>query len=698
MMGRSQFRAHALDGAQLYFQPASGVHVRVATAATAGLRRRAPRVAMFGITNACNLACDFCSRDVARPSAWTVATAAAALRGLHDAGTLEVAYGGGEPFAFRGFAELVAELDATTTLAQHVTTNGTLIDDAMWARYAGRFGMVRLSIYDETWRAAAATLSAYGQRWGANVLVDRAALATLPARLAALAAAGCHDVSLLAYVGPDAARHLDAAGDRRLAAVIAASPLPCRVSVCFGDRLAVPRLFADDCGAGRDFISITPDRRVQSCSFQDRSLPGATADEILAAWRLHQPSLAAPSPRRGCARVLPLAADAPPPPPIAIWRSFSGNNSGECFLVARFRELADAEAYLAELAPGYTPDAPHSPAWRTLFAEQQVSAARTDDDDNPNEAPRELLAIGRTVLAVHYDAGDILRELRALAWKRGAFVVPGGIHIHDGVTLLAAIRCRGDDDRDELLTAPAPPDTRRYPHGDVVFVTMPILAHESPIDTLDAARAAFLALAGERRFALELRFDELTDDAFVAAKRHLGHRRAERPRLSIYFWGPERDTLAARMLDLCGADRTTLSASTLLVDPAPDRKRLAVLAYRRGGYVTALDGDEVEVGASIWFDPPPPQKGRRAEPRLVDVPRFEADLRAALPRGTDLTVTNPDRSWRRGPDVTIRTTTPGPLLAIITAQAAALGANVSPWVRDLDPLGAALHRLLDDVH
>ena len=82
----------------LYFQPRTGVHVRVERAATAGLRRRAPRVAMFGITNACNLACEFCSRDAARASTWTVADAAAVLRGLHDAGTLEVAYGGGEPF------------------------------------------------------------------------------------------------------------------------------------------------------------------------------------------------------------------------------------------------------------------------------------------------------------------------------------------------------------------------------------------------------------------------------------------------------------------------------------------------------------------------------------------------------------------------------------------------------------------------
>jgi hypothetical protein len=45
----------------------------------------------------------------------------------------------------------------------------------------------------------------------------------------------------------------------------------------------VPRLADGDCGAGRDFASITPDRRVQGCSFQGRGLPGTTSDEILAA-------------------------------------------------------------------------------------------------------------------------------------------------------------------------------------------------------------------------------------------------------------------------------------------------------------------------------------------------------------------------------------------------------------------------------
>lgn len=58
----------------------------------------------------------------------------------------------------------------------------------------------------------------------------------------------------------------------------------------FGSSLEVPRLLAGfdndgDCGAGSDFINITFEQPVLSCSFQDHGLPRATADEILTAWR-----------------------------------------------------------------------------------------------------------------------------------------------------------------------------------------------------------------------------------------------------------------------------------------------------------------------------------------------------------------------------------------------------------------------------
>ena len=58
----SDWRAHPLDGAMLWFDPRTGRSVRFDAPETRELRRVAPRVVMFAITNRCNLACSFCSR------------------------------------------------------------------------------------------------------------------------------------------------------------------------------------------------------------------------------------------------------------------------------------------------------------------------------------------------------------------------------------------------------------------------------------------------------------------------------------------------------------------------------------------------------------------------------------------------------------------------------------------------------------
>ena len=718
---RRTFRRHTLDGAALYFQPATGVHVRIATAATRDLRRQAPRVAMFGITNACNLACTFCSRDPDRASAWTVATAAAALRGLHDAGTLEVAYGGGEPFAFRGFAELIAELDATTALAQHVTTNGTLLRAATWPAFAGRLGMVRLSIYDQVpWRPAAELLSGHGQRWGANLLVDAAVLATLPARLAALAAAGCADVSLLAYVGPDPRRHLDAPGRAALAAIVADSPLPCRLSVCFGAQVAVPRLptgSGDDCGAGLDFVSITPDRQVQSCSFQDRGWPGATADEILAAWRTRARELAAPSTRAGCARLRrslgPPPPPPPPPPPIAVWRAFSGNNSGECVLVATFDTVADAAAYLAELTPGWTPDGDHSPTWQRLFADEGVAGttavvrASQGWDDAPG-CPRELVAIGASVLAVRYAVDDAFPALRALAWKRGAQVAPGGVHLHDDLTLVVAVRCRDHADRDALLAAAAPGwfvyddrepmasayvPLRAHAHGDVVVLPMLVLAGDRGLRTLAAARDAIAAVVGDRPHAAELTADPVTDEALVAAHQRLGHQRLMVPRLWARFGGQDGAGRAATFARGLGDDRVAVVDELVVVDPAPDRKRLAVLAYRQQATVDVFDGARLTVTGQLTFAAPSTRGGRTA-PQPIDQDRVEATLRAILPRDGALAVTWTEHRTRPAqPVFELTTATPTAAVAALGRFATSVGAHLALWAAEPDPIEAIVRRL-----
>ena len=83
-------RTVPLDGALLTFDRNTGRSIVREDAMTAHLVQRAPRVVQFGITNACNLACSFCSRDDLAKSEWTPESAFDLLAALSEAGTLEV--------------------------------------------------------------------------------------------------------------------------------------------------------------------------------------------------------------------------------------------------------------------------------------------------------------------------------------------------------------------------------------------------------------------------------------------------------------------------------------------------------------------------------------------------------------------------------------------------------------------------------
>jgi MoaA/NifB/PqqE/SkfB family radical SAM enzyme len=233
------------------------------------------------------------------------------LADLARAGVLEVAFGGGEPFAFRGFESLVARLYDETPLAIHATTNGLLLDSARLGRLRGKLGELRVSLYDDNdWRRTVRLLADEGVRFGVNMLVLPERLAALEALVFELVALGCRDVLLLSYNGPDRARHLSAPQADELAARVnllhRALGARARIGldVCWGERMApVPRHFERrDCGAGRELIVLTSDKRMMPCSFHHASFPVATADDVLAVWRGRAAELAAPSTIPGCAR------------------------------------------------------------------------------------------------------------------------------------------------------------------------------------------------------------------------------------------------------------------------------------------------------------------------------------------------------------------------------------------------------------
>ncbi|MDB4930886.1 MAG: Coenzyme synthesis protein [Myxococcaceae bacterium] len=307
----ASMRRYALDDALLLFDRRTGLTAVCDGPETRGLRVRTPRVVQFAITNACNLACAFCSRDAAAASGWTAADAFALLRDLAARGTLEVAFGGGEPLAFKGFAGLVQRLSEETPLAVSVTTNGALLSAAAVDALAPFVGQVRVSVYDDVdHRPALAALAARSVRFGVNWLVTPARLDAVEAFALGLYDLGCRDLLLLSYNGHDRALHLSRDDSDALARRVRGLALALRgrmtvkLDVCWGERMeAVPQLFgARACAAGREFVVVTSDRRVSACSFHHRSFAFADADDLLRVWHDERDALASPAEQPGCAR------------------------------------------------------------------------------------------------------------------------------------------------------------------------------------------------------------------------------------------------------------------------------------------------------------------------------------------------------------------------------------------------------------
>ena len=305
-------RRFPLDGALLLFDRDSGTNVLCEGEETAELKQVAPRVVQFGITNNCNLACSFCSRDLTANSSWTADEAFEFLRDLANEGVLEVAFGGGEPWVFPGFAKLLCRLYDETSLAVNFTTNGLNLSDELLVEIRGRYGQFRISLYDDNdWRRRVLKFAQFGARFGVNYLVTQDRLREIETTVLELCALGCRDILLLSYNGYDANLHLLPKQSAELALRVnalsqgLAGKCQLKLDVCWGERMeAVPRLFDKaDCGAGRDFIVITSDRKLQPCSFHELSIPFSTASEVMDIWRNRQEDLRSASSLPGCARV-----------------------------------------------------------------------------------------------------------------------------------------------------------------------------------------------------------------------------------------------------------------------------------------------------------------------------------------------------------------------------------------------------------
>ncbi|MCP3143560.1 radical SAM protein [Pyxidicoccus xibeiensis] len=676
MLPASDWRPHALDGALLWFHRKTGTNLRFDGPGTRHLRRRAPRLALFGITNACNLACGFCSRDLQARSDWTVDSAFDVLSGLARAGTLEVAFGGGEPLAFRGFDELVRRLATETKLAVHITTNGTLLSDERLARLTPYLGEVRVSLYDDNaWEETVQRLARSGQTFGVNILATPERLDALPAMLDTLAGLGCRDAAVLRYVGNDARLQLRAEDEARLTAVIAASPIRTRLSVCFGDALVeVPRLFGGDCGAGLDFVTLTSDRKLKACSFQGGGIPVASAEDVLASWAGRQEVLSAASPLKGCARA-GIARGDRLPDGVRLWRGFSGNNSGDCVLVGRFETTQEATDFVEALLPGFARAQAYSAHWEALLTAEGIQIG--EDASSPDS----ITAIGRTVL-IHtgMTVGDDFAALRHLLWKRGGRVVHSVINGRDGHMLAVGFGAKAESSLERVEAALAVEElgtfVRQGPHlfGLVDFRETGVTINPLPTPRR-VARLGDLAREHGAVLAAEMVKQLKEDDRF---EQHLPFQppSSSPERLWISFDKLESAERFARSLG--GA--FSVAGPDVLVEADHIGSRLGLIAQRHGGISKVLTSKRVTVLVTFGeADLEPAELASRLRPYLRPEDRVE---------------TSGSRRWST---LHVDTLEPLRVMPAVVERGKLLGMRTLVEVEAADPLMEALQRIRQEL-
>jgi MoaA/NifB/PqqE/SkfB family radical SAM enzyme len=304
--------AHPLDGKLLLFERDSGLNILLEGAETAHLHRVAPRTLLIGVTNACNLTCSFCYRDLQARSAWRYDSLLTFCQAAAEWGVLEVAFGGGEPLLFPDWADFIRELYATTRLGINFTTNGTMLTEPFLQTIVGQYGQIRLSLYeDNNWPDSLALLQRANARFGVNWLITPAELVTIEQTFDRLLSLGVRDLLLLSYKGDSQPElHLSDEECQRLATFVTdvhqrlGKAVQLKLDVCWGTRLpAVPRLFdADDCGAGDDFISISSDKQIKPCSFAHHGVLIETLDDVRTYWQ-QQRHLRQAAHIGGCARL-----------------------------------------------------------------------------------------------------------------------------------------------------------------------------------------------------------------------------------------------------------------------------------------------------------------------------------------------------------------------------------------------------------
>jgi len=310
-MQQLRWQFHPLDGKLLLFERDNGLNVLLEGEETQALHRLAPRTLLIAVTNVCNLSCAFCYRDLHYSNDWDYASLLEFCQQAHEWGVLEVAFGGGEPMLFPQWEQFIYELYDTTQLAINFTTNGMLLTSEFLDNITGKYGQIRVSLYNTNHpEKTIQLLVKHHARFGVNWLITPQEFPTIKQHFMELYSIGVRDFLLIGYKGnafPN--MHFQADDYLTFSQFLNETyeqypDVTLKLDVCWGKSLNdVPRLFIDDdCHAGDGFLSITSNKAIKPCSFHQWTIPFKNLEDVKTYWQ-HNRQKKAPANIGGCARL-----------------------------------------------------------------------------------------------------------------------------------------------------------------------------------------------------------------------------------------------------------------------------------------------------------------------------------------------------------------------------------------------------------
>lgn len=248
---------------------------------------RIPPMISWGLTNRCNLSCDYCySASGAHPREgqpkdfYSYNDVMEGLKAFDKLGFLEVAFGGGEPLMFPKFGDILINGYRETKLALNFTTNGALFTDDFLKEIKPYVGQIRLSYHKQmTFWESVEMLGRTKSRWGANILLYNN-YDEIPEIAKRLKKNGCRDILLLGFKNYGRGKECNVETDvektkelinnlKKTIRVCVDTCLSCKLGdVSFLDIRQNPNY----CGAGIELVSLTYDGYMKPCSFANEKV------------------------------------------------------------------------------------------------------------------------------------------------------------------------------------------------------------------------------------------------------------------------------------------------------------------------------------------------------------------------------------------------------------------------------------------